>query len=114
MNNSNSNNAPFVVSEVDLCKRFGVECLIVGDVYDVDEHDRPIPEEVRKKWMVTTPAGPFPRVLVEAIPLAASKDESVSLAVKYLMLRDRETFTDLQAQQAQANARQFPVIPTPA
>lgn len=48
MNNSNSNNAPFVVSEVDLCKRFGVECLIVGDVYDVDEHDRPIPEEVRK------------------------------------------------------------------
>lgn len=110
MNNISSNNAaPANPSDIELCQRFGVECLIVGDVYDVDEQGKPIPEDDRTKWMVTTPAGPFPRGLVEAIPLAESESECVALAVKYLMLRDRDTLLGEDERKDQAKS---PAIPT--
>lgn len=111
MNNCSSNDAAHAnPSDIALCQRFGVECWVVGDIYDVDEQDKPIPDDDRAKWMVTTPAGPFPRALVEAIPLAASEEESVALAVKYLMLRDRDALLDQGEQKGQAK---FPAIPTP-
>lgn len=111
MNNFSCNGAAHAnPSDIELCQRFGVECRIVGDVYDVDQQERPIPEHDRVKWMVTTPAGPFPRALVEAIPLAESESECVTLVVKYLMLRERDALLDQGERKEQAK---FPAIPTP-
>jgi len=99
-------------SIAELCTRFGIECLIVGDIYDTDLEGKPIPDEDRTKWMVTTPAQSFPAALIQSIPLAESEAQSLELAVKYLMLRDRDRFMSKLSRDAGYDGAKFPAIPT--
>jgi hypothetical protein len=113
---SDTNGQPAKLQEPsipDLCQRFGIECLIVGDAYDTDLQGKPIPEEDRKKWMVTTPARSFPTALIKSIPLAESVAQSLELAAKYLMLRDRDRFMNRFWRGAGDEGPKFPAIPTP-
>lgn len=99
-------------SIADLCQRFGIECRVVGDIYDTNLKGKRIPEEDRKKWMVTTPARSFPTALIQSIPLAESKAQSQELAAKYLMLRDRDRFMSKLSHRLGDEEAKFPAIPT--
>lgn len=116
MNTTTNHQAdPVSQSDITLCQRFGVECRIVGDVYEAGESDhngQPIPEDCLKKWMVTTPARSFPATLIQSIPLAESEAQSLELAVKYLMLRDRDSFMRKPSRGAGDSGAKFPSIPT--
>lgn len=101
------------LSAAELCQRFGVQCLIVGDVHETDLDGKPIRAEDQKKWMVTTPARAFPTSLIQSIPLEESEAQSLELAAKYLMLRDRNRFMNRVWRGAGAEGPKFPAIPTP-
>lgn len=99
-------------SNADLCKRFGVDCRQVGDVYETDQQGKPISDEDLNKWMVTVPADQFPATLIEAIPLATSHAESEEMAVKYLMLRYRAATVDRGPRPAGRAQEKVGPIPT--
>jgi hypothetical protein len=109
---SNEQSKVVDLSNLELCQRFAVECRIVGDVYGVDQQGSPIPEADLKKWMVTTPAGAFPRALIESLPPAASEKECEALAVEYLMLRERGSFLNQGSRQLSGAEKKSPAIPT--
>jgi len=113
MNNTSGHLADIQEQQItELCQRFGIECLIVGDFYVIDRERKPVPEEDRHKWMVTTPAKSFPTTLIQSIPLAESEAQSQELAVKYLMLRDRDRFMSTLSRRAGDEEAKFPAIPT--
>lgn len=110
--------APFVASAAEesnavLCEHFGVDCRLVGDVYETDQRAKPISDEDRNKWMVTVMADQLPATLIEAIPLACSRAESQELAVKYLMLRYRWAAVGDESRPAGVARKNSGPIPTP-
>lgn len=79
----------FEMKNEELCARNNVTVHLVGEVYDHDEHGRPIPEPEKEKWFVAIRAGDFPDALVRSIPLADTEAEAHANAVKHLGLRNR-------------------------
>lgn len=114
MNNQNpQQQASSTESIHELCQRFGVECRIVSEVAGVEYDGKPVTELDRQKWMVTAPAGQFPAALLPKIPLADTEHESRSLAVKFLMLRDRDYMLGFGSAQNGMPGKGCPAIPTP-
>ena len=73
----------------ELCALNHITIHRVGDVYEHDEHGRPIPVSKKDKWFVAIRAGDFPTPLVSSIPLANTEDQALRNAVNYLGLRTR-------------------------